>query len=382
VNNPEPLKAPEPKQIAEFKSDRQLIASRFSPDGSILATTGYEPQVQRWQFDGKQLTPLPALDGFTGWTTAVAFHPKQPLLFASDSWGQLRCQPFTGDAPKPVWKNDTAHDGWIRQLAISPDGSRIATCGRDQALRVWQSDSGKLIAEHKGTHDIFAITFDPAGSTIVFGDLHGSLKTWDFGANKIVRTYAEAKLHNLSRLQDLCGLRVLLFIDGGKTLVAAGTLPAGGGTPQSTPTILFFDSASGKLTKTIAHGTTKDGFVHDLALHPSGYLMAVTSGTPGSGMLLFVRPQDKEPFHVNTKMANCHTVALHPDGNHFIVSSTNRDSQGNGKTLAKDGSYKTNSSPLHLFQIGEPAVTPASEIELPDPDAKGPGKLKPKKAAS
>ena len=79
--------------------------------------------------------------------------------------------------------------------------------------------------------------------------------------------------------------------------------------------------------------------------------MAVTSGAPGSGMLILVNPGDKEPFHVNTKMANCHALALHPDGTHFVVASTNRDSNGNGRSLGKNGEYKTNSSPLHLFEI-------------------------------
>ena len=33
------------------------------------------------------------------------------------------------------------------------------------------------------------------------------------------------------------------------------------------------------------------------------------------------------------------------------MTSTNRDSNGNGKSLVKDGSYKTNTSPLHLFEV-------------------------------
>ena len=113
---------------------------------------------------------------------------------------------------------------------------------------------------------------------------------------------------------------------------------------------MFFDTASGKLTKTVTHGTNKEGYIHDLVQHPSGCLMAVSSGTPGSGMLFLLNPADKEPFHVNTKMANCHSLALHPDGKHFVVTSTNRDSNGNGKSLGKDGQYKTNTSPLHLFE--------------------------------
>jgi len=334
----------EPKQLTEFPSERQITAARFNHDGSILAAAGYEPAVRRWQFDGKTLTPLPSLNGFHGYSTALAFHPQQPHLFCADSWGQLRCC----EGEKTLWQHETAHDGWLRQIAVSPNGKRIATCGKDHFIRVWDVASGKKLAEHDAGEDVYALTIV---DSITFGDMRGRIETWDLDLKKKQRSFDAAVLYKLDRIQDLGGLRVLRFIDDGKTLLAAGTTPQNGATPQSIPTILFFDTASGKLTKTVTHGTNKEGYIHDLVQHPSGCLMSVSSGTPGSGMLFLLNPADKEPFHVNTKMANCHSLALHPDGKHFVVTSTNRDSNGNGKSLGKDGQYKTNTSPLHLFEM-------------------------------
>lgn len=334
----------EPKQIAEFKTERQISAARFNAAGDVLAAVGYEPVVRRWAFDGKNLTPIASQDGFHGYTTALAFHPKEPRLFAADSWGQLAC--FEGE--KAVWRLETAHDGWLRQITLSADGGRIATCGKDGFIRVWNAADGKKLAEHQAGEDVYAVTISDG---ITFGDMRGRIETWDEALKKKLRSFDASVLYKLDRIQDLGGLRVLLHIDGGKTLLAAGTTPQNGATPQSIPTILFFDTATTKLTKTVTHGTNKEGYVHDLVQHPSGCLMAVSSGTPGSGQLFLIDPADKEAFHENKKMANCHALALHPDGKHFIVTSTNRDSNGNGKSLAKDGSYKTNSSPLHLFEV-------------------------------
>jgi len=328
----------EPKLITEFQSERQISATRFSPDGSTLAAVGYEPMVRRWQFDGKILTPLPSLTGFHGYTTALAFHPGRPALFAADSWGQLRA--VEGD--KTLWQHETAHDGWLRQIALSPDGGRLATCGRDGFVRVWDAGTGKKLAEHQAGEDVYAVT---VGAGIVFGDMRGRIESRDMDLKKMEQSFDAAILYKLDRIQDIGGLRVLLLMDGGKTLLAAGT------TPESIPTILFFDTASGKPIKTVTHGTNKEGYVHDLVPHASGCLMAVTSGSPGSGMLFLLDPAGKDVIYENKKMANCHSLALHPGGKHFIVTSTNRDSNGNGKTLAKDGSYKTNTSPLHLFEV-------------------------------
>jgi WD40 repeat protein len=344
-------KGVEPKQIAEVKTTRQITASRFSPDGAVLAAVGFDAAVWRWRLNGNELASLPSLTGHQGWATAVAFHPTRPQVFTVDSWGGMQAHHSHEDDAKLLWKHEKAHDGWIRQIAISADGTHLATCGRDCFVRVWDASSGKLVVEHKTPEDVFAVTFQPDGKAIVFGDSRGRLEAWDFAAKKSVRTFDAAVLYKIDRIQDIPGLRNLLFIEEGKTLVASGTTPQNGATPQSIPTVLFFDYESGKLKKTFTHGTNKEGYVHDLVPHPQGYLMAVSSGSPGSGMLFLFRAEENAPFHVNTKLANCHSLALHPDAKRFIVTSTNRDSNGNGRKLAKDGEYATNTSPLHLFEL-------------------------------
>ena len=59
----------------------------------------------------------------------------------------------------------------------------------------------------------------------------------------------------------------------------------------------------------------------------------------------------QKPFYSHTKIANCHAVALHPDGRRYAVTATNRNSNGNGRRLDKEGKDPGNVSPVHVFDL-------------------------------
>ena len=62
----------------------------------------------------------------------------------------------------------------------------------------------------------------------------------------------------------------------------------------------------------------KDGFIHDLAWHPQGYIIAVTSGQPGNGKVAFLRPGDKA---AKLMIDRCLRYRLHPPPNWDGVSN-------------------------------------------------------------
>jgi hypothetical protein len=168
---------------------------------------------------------------------------------------------------------------------------------------------------------------------------------------KVVREFDASPFYKLSGLQDVAGLRTLMFLDDGRTLVASGCQPEGGGFLEGAPLLLQFDYSTGELLRETRPGGAKDGFITDVAQHPRGFLSLVTSGQPGSGNLHFLWPENLEPFYTEAGMPNCHSVALHPDGRRLVVTATNRDSNGNGRVITQDGQYPGNTSPLHLLEV-------------------------------
>ena len=343
-------KLAEPKQLFVHEPDCQLRCARFSPDGQVLFAAGLDASIRRWKTAEDKLMELPAINGHHGWTSKVLPHPNRKQLISVDTWGQLRCTAFENDKPKTLWQHDEAHDGWIRDVGVSGDGTRIATCGRDRAVRIWSAE-GKLLNERMAAEDVYAVTFAAERNSVVFGDEKGAIHLWNPRADKMVREFDGSQFYKYDRIQEVAGLQGFCWLDNGATLVAFGTKPEKGATVRSVPLIRLFDLETGKLKQSIEVGTNKYGFIHDLAVHPDGYLMGTASGTPGSGLLFFIRPGEKEPFYQHTKVSNLHSISLHPDHRRIAFTATNRRSNGNGRRLDENGEYPANNSPIHVFEL-------------------------------
>jgi WD40 repeat protein len=342
----------QPKERASVTANPQVLAARFSPCGKFLVAGGYDGRVYRWQLAGDKLVEVLPVEGHGGWPQGIAFLPHEPVAVSADSWGQLRAWRYDDAQPEPRWVVMTAHDGWIRDVAVSPDGARIATCGRDQFVRIWSASDGALLREFQGhDQDVYCLRFHPDGKSLVSGDERGVVKHWDLETGECRRDLDASVLYSLSRLQDVGGVKVLAFDRPGRKLAAGGTTPKNGGTVVGTPTILIFDFETGQLEATLRHGAENDCYAQDLHWHEDGFVMAVTCGVPGSGKLLFQRPGDEAPFLVVTDMANTQSLSMHPDGKRIAVVATNRASNGNGRQL-KNGEYLTNQSPIHVLEIG------------------------------
>ena len=341
-----------PKQVGKPTDlDQQLCMVRYSPCGKFLAAGGFDAQVRRWSTEKDPMTALPPLTGHNGWVQALVFHSDGKRLYTADSWGRLCCWLFAEKESRPLWQVPQAHDGWIRRLAVSPDGKTVASCGRDGAVRLWSADKGDKqteLLDHKD--DVFSLAFHPAGKLLVSGDLHGTIRQWDLASGKAQRTFDAKAMYLYERIQEVGGVRCLVFAREGVLLLAGGSQPKSGGFVEAGPLLLAFDWATGELKHKLTPGDATDGFVMDLAWHAEGFAMAVSSGQPGRGKLFFTRLEDVAPFFT-APLANCHSLAVHPGGSRLIVASTNGNSSGNGRVVGANKEYPGNFSPLHVWEM-------------------------------
>lgn len=360
----------EPKSVATIKADRQISSIRFSPCGKFLLAAGRDASIRRWNTaapaapaESAAKTPelvvpeLPMLKGHAGWVSSIAVHPVEPRLFSADTWGRIVAWPYADEAPQPQWNAPDAHDGWIRQLALSSDGAVLASCGMDRRIRLWSTVDGKPIRDlPPQPDDVYSLAFHPDGKSLVSGDLKGVVKHWNLADGTLTRELDVKEFYKLSYIQDVGGVRCLAFDTEGKMLAATGALPDSGGFVQAIPMIRFFNWQDGKEIQSIKLGEVADGFVHELVYHRDGFWIGVCSGQPGRGKYFFHRAGEAQPaFTGNKQMANCHSVAIHPSGDRFAVIS-NAGTFGQQKSMARQGVYPGNTSPIHLFDFVKKTV--------------------------
>ena len=122
--------------------DREVTAIAFSPDGRILATNA-SPLVGRGE------SPIRLWDAQTG-----------------RELGQL-----------------DGHREYVRQILFWPDGSRLASAGRDRTVRVWDVASRKLLHTFRG-HDrpISSLVLLPDNATLLSGCADGTVRFWNAAA--------------------------------------------------------------------------------------------------------------------------------------------------------------------------------------------------------
>jgi mono/diheme cytochrome c family protein len=168
-----------------------ITALGFSPDGNEIATSGYH-EINFWKVSDGSLARR--LHGQAERVYEIAYSPDgQWLAAASGDPGQFgvvtlfKAEPG-GDARHVrdlVESNDS-----VFAVAFSPDSKLIAAAGADRAIRIWEVDSGTLLATIEDHADwIFDLAFSPDGKRLASASRDKTSKVFDVEKKEAIVTF-------------------------------------------------------------------------------------------------------------------------------------------------------------------------------------------------
>jgi WD40 repeat protein/mono/diheme cytochrome c family protein len=181
-----PVNVPESYPVAV-----PITALAFSPDSSQVAAAGYH-EVTLWKAaDG---SPTRRLRGLAERVYDVAYSPDgRWLATASGDPGQYGAARLWIAEPdgggKPVRDLVESNDS-LFAVAFSPDSKLVAAAGADRAIRIWEVESGKLLATIEDHADwIFDLAFSPDGKRLASASRDKTSKVFDVAKRESLVTF-------------------------------------------------------------------------------------------------------------------------------------------------------------------------------------------------
>jgi WD40 repeat protein len=95
--------------------------------------------------------------------------------------------------------------GFVYTVEFSPDGKILASGGADRRIRLWNTESGKIIYTLDGHQDaVTTVKFMPNGKILISAGADRTLRFWDLDRKQLLRTIEvhEQKIHALAIGRD------------------------------------------------------------------------------------------------------------------------------------------------------------------------------------
>jgi len=306
------------RMARELTHDSPMFCCRFDPTGRYVFGAAQDSTISRWQLDNGQKT---SLRGHESWIRGLAFHPREPKLFSGDYHGKILCWRYDAETPTPE-RTINAHDGWVRMVAVSPDGRLLASCGNDNLVKLWSTADGSLVRTLSGHEShVYNVAFHPGGEFLVSADHRGIVKQWHVGEGRETRSINADIFYKYDPTfrAGIGGVRGMAFNADGSLLACSGMTDvtnafAGIGKPA----IIVFNWQTGERVRIIKPQASFQGTAWGVVWHSSGTLLAVGGGRGGA--IWFCRADREAAVHSVAITMNAYDIDLHPDNRRIAIA--------------------------------------------------------------
>ncbi|MGE3312268.1 MAG: WD40 repeat domain-containing protein [Limisphaerales bacterium] len=257
-------------------------------------------------------------------------------------------------ATRRCWRRLAAHKFWNWQLALSPDGRRIATVTgqylpggwkyepateSEPSVKVFDARTGEAVAAFSHTPPVLSCAFSPDGTHLAAANMLGEVRVWNLSAppgSEPVSKWVSPDFTSWGSIKThhYCGgIYGLAFSPDGESLLGCGMGPmtdpmAGNGKM----TWQRWEWRKGERRDQIRDGQHGSGLMESVAWHPRGshFVMAGRQAQGTWNVALF-SAQDGDLVHsVDTKKRTTQ-ARFSADGSLLVLAGAN------GQPQRKDG---------------------------------------------
>jgi hypothetical protein len=196
-------------QLTEFTGHNGAVYSaRFSPNGELVATGGYDKLVMIWNPNEAQSVDIDRrlngepdpktnylrLEGHDKPVRCVAFSPNGELVLSGSEDNAIRVWDVANGESRKVLRG---HGSAVRSCAFSPNGQSVLSGSEDQSVRVWNIAGyqetrvlhAKVLSGHADA--VLSARFSRDGRQIITASRDRTAALWDATSGMPLRQFQE-----------------------------------------------------------------------------------------------------------------------------------------------------------------------------------------------
>lgn len=158
----------------------EIFCSKFHPDGSILASSGFDRQILLWNVYG-ECENYALMTGHTGAVMDMHFSTDGSTLYTAST-----------DKTIGIWSTETGqrikklkgHSTFVNCCAPARRGPVVICSGGDDcSIKMWDTRKKSATNTFQNTYQVTAVTFNDTAEQIISGGIDDDIKVWDLRKN-------------------------------------------------------------------------------------------------------------------------------------------------------------------------------------------------------